>query len=116
MPCCLSRRSRTLEARFPTQPDHRIGPDRFGHAADEVCGAGPAAEHGTVPTELFVDGDRITVKYRATGNNNYADDHLVLRGDVMAGNDVAGQRVVYTKTSDTAAQTSLTSTTSSGQN
>ena len=107
--CGPVRYSAQLEVRQRLSAAHYTGVTKFNWDTSRLvpgCSF-PAAERGTIPTELFVDGDRITVKYRATGNNNYADDHLVLRGDVMAGNDVAGQRVVYTKTSDTAAQTSL---------
>jgi len=116
--CGPVRYSAQLEVRQRLSAAHYTGVTKFTWDTSRLvpgCSF-TAAERGTIPTELFVDGDQITVKYRATGNNNYADDHLVLRANVMAGTDVAGQRVVYTKTSDTASQTSLSSATPSGQN
>lgn len=57
-----------------------------------------AATSGTVQVDVYVNGSKITIQYRNTGGNNYADDNLTLNQNVMSGVDNAGQRITYTKT------------------
>ncbi len=50
---------------------------------------------GSGSADLFVDGDRVTIKYGPAGGMKFTDDHLIRSGSTLRGQDNAGNVIIY---------------------